>query len=128
MSEEDLNDCIGQAPVTTWSGEGFPPVGCECEMQNDRGEWIAVDIIAQNDGFSFGWNYDYRMVYFSDKPAEFRPIRTEAERKRDIATQSMNSVWREVSGKEVNGKLLSIYEVIYDAIAAGKIPGVKLDD
>lgn len=63
-----------------YDGIGLPPAGVECEMQNDDGQWINVCIIAQFDGFSFGWNYDCRMVYFSDKPAEFRPLRTEAER------------------------------------------------
>ncbi|WCI99705.1 hypothetical protein [Klebsiella phage BUCT_49532] len=63
-----------------WDGTDLPPVGVECEMQNDDGQWINVCIIAQFDGFSFGWNYDCRMVYFSDKPTGFRPLRTEAER------------------------------------------------
>lgn len=116
--EADLNECIGQSPAPLWNGEGLPPVGCECEMQNDRGEWIAVDIIAQNDGFSFGWNYDYRVVYFSDEPAEFRPIPSEAERKRYAAVDAFNGL----SPIELSG------ELAYDAIAAGKIPGVKLED
>lgn len=70
-----------------WDGTGLPPVGCECEMQNDNGQWINVCIIAQFDGFSFGWNYDCRMVYFSDKSDEFRPLRTEAERAIDEIVQ-----------------------------------------
>lgn len=69
-----------QYEATGWDGTNLPPVGYECEMQNDNGQWIDVYIIAQFDGFSFGWNYDCRMVYFSDKPTEFRPLRTEAER------------------------------------------------
>lgn len=71
------------------------------------------------------WNHD---GYPNDIIAYRLHQPQEAERKRYIATQSMNSVWREVAGKEVNGKLLSIYEVIYDAIAAGKVPGIKLED
>lgn len=98
--EADLNECIGQVPAPVWNGEGLPPVGCECEMQNDRGEWISVDIIAQNDGFSFGWNYDYRMVYFSDKSAEFRPIRTEADRKRDERASAIDGFISGFRGQE----------------------------
>lgn len=116
--EANMNDCIGQTPAAVWNGDGLPPVGCECEMQNDRGEWIAVDIIAQNDGFSFGWNYDYRMVYFSDKPAEFRPIRSEAERKREEAVKTIM----------LTGWCQSAAEEIYDLVAAGKVPGMKLED
>ena len=69
-----------QYEAASWDGIGLPPVGYECEMQNNNGQWINVCIIAQFDGFSFGWNYDYSMIYFSDKPTEFRPLRTEAER------------------------------------------------
>lgn len=131
--EADLNECIGQAPVTGWNGEGLPPVGCECEfmkhtldaMPNWRrgiikyvSEYTVVIVEALSPG----------EFVAHPRTCDFRPVRTEAERKRDIATQSMKSVWREVAGKEVNGKLLSIYEVIYDAIAAGKIHGVKLED
>lgn len=76
-----------QYEATGWDGTGLPPVGCECEMQNDNGQWINVCIIAQFDGFSFGWNYDCRMVYFSDKSDEFRPLRTEAERAIDEMVQ-----------------------------------------
>lgn len=125
--EEDLNECIGQAPAPLWNGEGLiPPVGCECEMQNNKGEWIAVDIIAQNDGFSFGWNYDYRMVYFSDKPAEFRAIQSEAERKRDAAVEAIDRYMPEFIPDTPNDYYNA--KKIYDAIAAGKIPGVKLDN
>ena len=129
-SEEDLNECIGQAPVAEWNGEGLtPPVGCVCERSWDGDKWLQCEIlfvgrdliVVRLDSPGVEEVYDINSV-------TFRPIRTEAERKRDIATQSMNSVWREVAGKEVNGKLLSIYEVIYDAIAVGKIPGVKLED
>lgn len=76
-----------QYEATGYNGTGLPPVGYECEMQNDNGQWIDVCIIAQFDGFSFGWNYDCRMVYFSDKPTEFRPLRTEAERAIDEMVQ-----------------------------------------
>lgn len=137
--EADLNECIGQDAAPVWNGEGLPPVGCECEWQDkNTKQWQPVKVV-----YSSEWITVIREInkekgddlveiaienYGDDARIKFRPIRSEAERKRDIAIQSMNSVWREIAGKEVNGKLLSIYEVIYDAIAAGKIPGAKLDD
>lgn len=125
--EIDLNECIGQSPVTTWGGEGLPPVGCECERSWAGDKWLQCKIIFSGDDIVVV-KLATREAAYRLSDVRFRPILTEAERKRDIATQSMNSVWREVAGKEVNGKLLSIYEVIYDAIAAGEIPGVKLED
>lgn len=77
---------------TEWSGEGLPPVGCECEMQDAIGVFIPVDIIANHDGFAFGWNYDRHAVYFSDKRCEFRPIRSEYDKKRDEAVVELSSV------------------------------------
>lgn len=127
--EADMNECIVQEPVTTWSEEGLPPVGCVCERSWAGDEWLRCEILFMS--------HHIVVVKLKESGAEdaynigdvtFRPIRSETGRKRDTATQSMNSVWREVAGKEVNGKLLSIYEVIYDAIEAGKIPGVKLED
>ena len=112
-------------PITepSWDGSGLPPVGCECEMQDAVGEFIPVDIIANHDGFAFGWNYDRHAVYFSDKRCEFRPIRSEADKKRDDALLAMNIAVNE-GDAGVEGGL----EAIYEAIAAGKIPGVKLED
>lgn len=126
--EADLNECIGQDAAPVWNGEGLPPVGCECEVSVDGGRsWCTYRAINEKNGA--------RLIEIGNFTEEFqnnnwifRPIRSEEERKRDIAIQSMNSVWRDIAGKEVNGKLLSIYEVIYDTIAAGKIPGMKLED
>lgn len=110
-------------PITepSWDGMGLPPVGCECEMQDAVGEFIPVYIIANHDGFAFGWNYARRIVYFSDNPYEFRPIRSEADKRRDEAVEAMNNLKDYVTG----GTYL---HVIYDAIASGRIPGVKLED
>lgn len=126
--EADLNECIGQDAAPVWNGEGLPPVGCECEVSVDGGRsWCTYRAINEKNGA--------RLIEIGNFTEEFqnnnwifRPIRSEEERKRDIAIQSMNSVWRDIAGKEVNGKLLSIYEVIYATIAAGKIPGMKLED
>lgn len=130
--EADLNECIGHGAAPVWNGEGLPPVGCECEMQDGSGYWIAVDIIANKDGFTFGWSYDYRMVYFSDKEDEFRPLRSEADKKREEAIMSLAKYGGAASfkyGEKFNdGSLIGAawYE-LYDAIAAGKVRGVKLE-
>lgn len=112
-------------PITepSWDGVGLPPVGCECEMQDAVGEFIPVDIIANRDGFAFGWNYDRHAVYFSDKRCEFRPIRSEADKRRSAAIGAMEREWEGVTNVPAVE-----FELIYDLISAGKIPGVKLED
>lgn len=121
--EQDLNECIGASEAQVWNGDGVPPIGCACEMQDSKGTWLPVEIIAKNDRFTFGWSYDYRIVLFGDKADEFRPLRTEAEKARDEAIQSMASVIDYRNG--CSSKPLAGW--IYEAISAGTIPGIKLE-
>lgn len=122
--EQDLNECIGQdVDMPEWNGDGVPPIGCACEMQDSKGTWLPVDIIAKNDGFTFGWSYDYRIVLFGDKADEFRPLRTEAEKAREGAETAMRTC---LAGTGAGITPLAA-KGIYEAIAAGKIPGVKLE-
>ncbi|MBC0853832.1 hypothetical protein [Pantoea stewartii] len=112
-----------------WNGEGLPPVGCECEAF-DGVSWFPVVIVGRYDGFAFAWNYDYRktLTVNDEHSINFRPIRTEAERKRrEIAQQMCNLFGNgiEIDEKEGYGKA---WLDAYDAIAAGKIPGIRLTD
>lgn len=121
--ESDLNECIGQAPVTTWSGGGLPPVGCECEFMKHtlhaipnwrRGiikyvsEYTVVIVEALSPG----------EFVAHPRTCDFRPVRTEAERKREEAVKAIT----------LTGWCQDFAEEIYDLIAAGKVPGVKLED
>ncbi len=106
-----------------WNGEGLPPIGCECEVSVDGGRsWCTYRAINEKNGV--------RLIEIGNLTEEFendnwifRPLHTEAEKKRDAAVEAMQ---READ--EGNNWIYSEYEIIYDAIAAGKIPGVKLDD
>ena len=95
-----------------------PPVGCVCERSWAGDEWLSCRILFASDqivvikleesGIEDAYNIG---------DVTFRPIRTEAERKRDAAVDAFNCL----SPIELSG------ELAYDAIAAGKIPGVKLE-
>ena len=122
LLEQDLNECIGASEAQVWNGEGVPPIGCACEMQDSKGAWLPVEIIAKNDGFTFGWSYDYRLVFFGDKADEFRQLRTEAEKARYTAIESLFEILD--AGVSTSQDAIDVY----DAIAAGKIPGVKLEN
>lgn len=120
---------VNQQVTTEWDGEGLPPVGVECEIRYRNAanaEWVAFRCVGVDCGVAFGWSGKLP-VAIDKSEYNFRPIRSPEDGARDDATKEMNEVWREHAGKERNGNLFSIYEIIYDAIAAGKIPGVKLE-
>lgn len=70
---------------TEWDGKGLPPIGCECEVKNTRGEWRECLIVGYNkactvfycDSWTVGSDYD------AFPASEFRPIRTKEQRFRD---------------------------------------------
>lgn len=130
-AESDLNECIGQAPATEWNGEGLPPVGCECEYSLNGGvTWwkCKIDYIVGTQGVVMlcdtfeGVQYVQFSSYGSS--LKFRPARSEAERKRDAATNALMGILGGCGGPHSELKSGEIY----DAIAAGEIPGVKLED
>lgn len=123
--EQDLNECIGASEAQACRVDVVPPIGCACEMQDSKGAWLPVVIIAKNDEFTFGWSYDYRIVLFGDKADEFRPLRTEAEKSREKLAASLH-IAAGASPIELNG-IGPLYFELADAISAGKIPGVKLE-
>lgn len=137
--EAGLNECIGQTPAPVWRGEGFPPVGCECEWQDkNTKQWQPVKVVYASE-----WVTVVREIneergddlvevaienYGDDSRLKFRPLRTEAERKREAAIKELTSV---ICGEipDTGMATAAMYAArAYDAIAAGKIPGVKLED
>ncbi|WAX16321.1 hypothetical protein KP591P3_00003 [Klebsiella phage KP591P3] len=121
--EADLNECIGQDAAPVWNGEGLPPVGCECEFISNDTSWGSVVVI--------GVDGDKVVIkpsgetYYGITPSEkqvFRPIRSEADRKRDESLRVIYEILDAGTSTKQDAA------DIYDAIAAGKIPGVKLED
>lgn len=122
--EEDINDCIGQAPAPIWNGEGLPPVGCECEAKfryRNSAEWMYFRCVAVDCDVAFGWA-GKDAVALEWESYQFRPIRSEAERKRDESLRVIYEILDAGTSTKQDAT------GIYDAIAAGKIPGVKLED
>lgn len=133
--EVDLNECIGQDASPAWSGEGLPPVGVECEYSLNGGKtwWnCKVDYIVGTQGVVMlcdtfeGVQY----VQFSSygNALKFRPTRSEEERKREKAVQALCNAGGGNGRVDEESGYGSCWFDVYDAIAAGKIPGVKLED
>ena len=125
--EQDLNECIGQdVDAPEWSGEGLPPAGCECEARYrnaDNAEWVFFRCVGVDCGVAFGW-LGKEAATLGLGSYEFRPLRTEAERSREDAETAMRTC---LVGTGAGITPLAA-KGIYEAIAAGKIPGVKLEE
>lgn len=112
---------LAESQKPAWNGEGLPPVGCECEVKRAL-DWVKCKILFISDT---------HVVLMADEECcwntcacQFRPLRTESERKHEAVLESICAVLEMVAQdykREDEAKL------IYEAIAAGKIPGVKLE-
>lgn len=134
VTRNQYKSAIALSQKPAWNGEGLPPVGCECEYLDNNGKWYPVTIKYASDqlvvisgvtrilGVEHGTEIAKDIII--DKP-QFRQLRTEAERKRDEAIEAIDWYMPECIPDTPN----EFYHAkkIYDAIAAGKIPEVKLD-
>ena len=69
-----------------WDGEGLPPVGCECMVRGEIGDdgWYECKVIAHT--FFDGYNcavFQTESTVSCSSEGNFRPIRSEADKKRD---------------------------------------------
>lgn len=116
---EQYEVALADSKKVAWNGEGLPPVGCR--VQADSGEgWVEV-IVAYTDP-SFAWKAALVFDCKTSRPFwadEFRPIRSEEERKRDEAITGL---------KESLGHAAGLFDLmrIYSAIEAGKVPHIKI--
>lgn len=122
--EQDLNECIGQGVAAEWDGEGLPPVGCECEVKRAI-DWVKCKILFISEA---------HVVLMADEECcwntcacQFRPLHTEADKKRQVAAQALCDSCGGTGKVDESLGFGVMWFDIYDAIAAGKIPGVKLE-
>lgn len=105
-----------------WDGKGLPPVGCECEFKANDGSWGIGTVLCVGKNRIFWLCHEDGDEYTSElNPQEFRPIRSEADKKRDEAVEAM------IKHKDDIIQPGTYYHAIYDAIAAGKIPHIRID-
>ena len=112
-----------------WDGQGLPPVGCRVEA-NYGGKWVVATVAyidrPEAHGDAVAWKealvFDCKTTrpFWAD---EFRPIRSEAEKKKEEAIESMAAVIDYRHG--CSAKPLSGW--IYEEIAAGNIPHIRID-
>lgn len=127
--EADLNECIGQDAAQVWGGEGLPPVGCICEISWAGDEWQQCEILFRSNQFVVVKLKESGMEdAYNIGDVIFRPIRPEEELKREEAIAKItDAICGEIpdTGMATAAKYAAR---AYDAIAAGKIPGLRLED
>ena len=133
-NESNLNEHIVKDAAQAWNGEGLPPVGCVCEVLYDEHEvlgntWLKAKIISHDDGNVVGrWlegNTEHTLFDYAINHRDYRQLRTEADKKRDAAVEQMMEFATIHTTKSLGLDLA--LRSCYNAIAAGKIPGVKLE-
>ncbi|HCU0295123.1 TPA: hypothetical protein OUE56_002031 [Citrobacter sedlakii] len=113
-----------------WDGEGLPPAGCRVEVKADDfdGNWLVIDVAYVHNGEVIGI-VQSENEYLNDRlekfsagynRAEFRPIRSEADKKRD---ESIKALKFSFGAFDVNG----LADMVYQAIASGKIPHIRIN-
>lgn len=108
--------------MVEWNGEGLPPVGCECELYDSESGWEIVFVKYVGNKTVVVDLLDGDEYSFELSTCEFRPLRTEAERKRDDAEKALSETFAQLYDQDI-----SLAKHVYDAIAAGKIPGITLN-
>lgn len=115
---------LSQKPA--WNGEGLPPVGCECEYISNGVSWGKVKVIGfDNEKIVIRPSGE---IYYAITPSNkdvFIPLRTEADKKRYAA---LDAIYGAIASAKREHNRSDEADEVYKAIAAGKIPGVKLDD
>lgn len=93
VSFETYKDALAASKQVEWDGRGLPPVGATCEHcpgGTTQTDWEVVTVLGISErpggGFTDYWlRKEDGSSYIIGNPYRFRPIRTEAERKREEA-------------------------------------------
>lgn len=111
-----------KAYLPEWDGDGLPPVGCECEYETKFDGWKPVRIeLIKSEGIAFTWldnsqSYNGLDCVGVQKSGSFRPIRPGADKKKDESIGALSEYTLADEARD-----------IYEAIAAGKIPHIRID-
>lgn len=126
VTKDRYESALAASKKPAWNGEGLPPVGCECEYISNGTSWGKVKVIGFDDEKIVirPSGEIYYSITQSNKDV-FIPLRTEADKKRDSA---LDAIYGAIASAKREHNLSDEADEVYKAIAAGKIPGVKLDD
>lgn len=121
--------CHFNSSPNEWDGEGLPPVGCICEVKVCDGyEQCEIVFSHPKSGVAYiyldenehGGNRPVDCISPIPAPLYFRPIRSEADKKRDEIIEAL---------KDGLGHSHGLYDLmqIYHLLNNGKIPHIRID-
>ncbi|EMD9249360.1 hypothetical protein VWW32_003962 [Cronobacter dublinensis] len=118
-----------------WDGEGLPPVGCRIEAFSG-GEWVEA-IVTYNEppechGDAAAWKEVLAFDCKTTRPFwtdEFRPIRPEADKRRDEVIESIFDILNDYDFEVVHirGDQKRMATDIVERIASGMIPHIRIE-
>lgn len=117
VTREQYETALIASQKVEWDGTGLPPTGCEFEYLASQGRWLSATMNYCGKAFAI-IETDGMETWLRLAGIEVRTIRSEADKKRDEISSQINAA------ADASGTLGSM---IYDAIAAGKIPGVRIE-
>lgn len=126
VNRAQYETALAASQKVEWDGAGMPPVGCEFEYgtHHTKAKCLAIGhhMVFASKGNLDDEEGDYE-EFMIDAQIEFHPIRSESERKRDETLCAMRNCVSNFN----NTSVIHAIEQCYDAIAAGKIPGVRIE-
>lgn len=123
-----------------WNGEGLPPVGTEVEVMSPRLGWTKAKVTAITDNWIIAQYEDgiefagaHRTVgddgsWVSDYEGLFRRLKTDKEVERELQREATVASLKETLVGTGYGLPDQAAGIVLDAIAQGKVSGVKLTD
>lgn len=127
-----------------WNGEGMPPIGSKVSFfYNERYDYHKeiipehgqeLEVVAHKtttDGHDVAvcyWDKSGGGMAVCLVPGSLLPIRSEADKKRDEVGEAIYRAinWNHEGTVEQNSRFED-YCKVYDAIAAGKVPGIRIE-
>ncbi|EJA3065519.1 hypothetical protein VEL46_004109 [Cronobacter sakazakii] len=131
VTREQYESALAAAQWPVWDGEGLPPVGCECEAKYRdaaNAEWFFFRCVGVDCGIAFGWA-GKDAVTLDKGTFEFRPIHSEADKRRDDVIESIFDILNDYDFEVVHirGDQKRMATDIVERIASGMIPHIRIE-
>lgn len=118
-----------------WDGEGLPPVGVNAEVffvADTEPKWhsFLAKFIGENHVIALVGleEISYKKDELLTSDVKFAPLRSEEDRKRDeVGLALYHAINWNAEGELVSPSRMEDYKKAFDAIAAGKIPHIRID-
>lgn len=122
VTREQYEAALAATQQPVWNGDGLPPVGALCQYQDySDTPWVECKVLAYHNNECWLQRTEDGISFIMGNPC-LHPIRSDADKKRDKIAQIITDIFYTLD--DDNNYLRG--EGVYDAIAAGKVPGVAI--